>query len=101
MIGQADRSGVGHWPHPSILPMTALGWWAVGLAAAFITLVLAGTAVPRGGGLAVACGVLGGIVALAAIVRDRERALSVFAALAPLAFAVGFAIAELVGGVGP
>jgi hypothetical protein len=31
-----------------------------------------------------------------AIVRDRERALTVFAALAPAVVAVGFLVAELV-----
>jgi hypothetical protein len=41
---------------------------------------------------------VGGLAALVAIVRDRERAVTVFAALAPVAIAVAFALAELVTG---
>lgn len=59
-------------------------------------LVLVGTVVPRGGALAFFCGLAGGFLALTAIVRERERALTVFAALAPLAFAVAFVVAELI-----
>jgi hypothetical protein len=33
-----------------------------------------------------------------AIVRDRERAVTVFAAVAPLFIAVAFVLAELIGG---
>ena len=33
-----------------------------------------------------------------AIIRDRERALTVFAALVPLAISVAFALAELITG---
>ena len=90
-------SPVKHGPRISVVPTTLLGRWAVGLAAAFFVLVVIGIVVPRGGALAVACGLTSGVVALVAIVRERERALTVFAALAPLAFAVGFVIAELIG----
>ena len=68
-------------PRTSVLPTTLLGRWAVGLAAAFFALW------PDGG-----------VVALVTIVRARERALTVFAALAPLAFAAAFVVAELIGG---
>jgi hypothetical protein len=40
----------------SILPTTDLGWWAVGLAAAFFVLVLAAAVVPRGAALGFVCG---------------------------------------------
>jgi hypothetical protein len=91
-------SPVGRRPWITILPATTLGRWAVGLAAAFIGLVLVGVVVPRGGSLAVVCGVAGGVAALVAVVRDHERAVTAFAALLPLAFAVGFVVAELIGG---
>ena len=80
----------------SILPTTALGRWAVGLTAVFFASVLAGTMVPRGIALGLAAGVAGGVAALVAIVRDRERAVAVFAAFVPLAIAVAFGLAELI-----
>lgn len=91
-------SPVKHRAPISVLPTSVLGRWAVGLAATFFTLVLVGTFVPRGGALAFACGLAAGVAAVAAIVRDRERALTVFAALVPFAFAVAFAVAELISG---
>ena len=49
--------------------------------------------------LGVACGLVGGVAASVAVVRDGERALAVLVALAPLAMAVGFLAAELIGGL--
>jgi hypothetical protein len=80
-------------PRIPILPTTHLGRWAVGLAAAFFPLVFAAAVVPRGAALGFVCGLAGGAAALVAIVRDRERAVIVFAALAPLAIAVAFLLA--------
>ena len=91
-------SPVKHRAPIAVLPATLLGRWAVGLAATFFALVLVGSVVPRGGALAFACGLAAGVAALVAIVRDRERALTVFAALAPFAFAVAFVVAELISG---
>lgn len=85
-------------PRIAILPTTRLGWWAVGLAAAFFPLVFAAAVVPRVAALGFICGLAGGVAALIAIVRDRERAVIVFAALVPLAIAVGFMVAELISG---
>jgi hypothetical protein len=81
-----------------ILPTTNLGRWAVGLAAAFFPLVFAAALVPRGAALGFVSGLAGGAAALVAIVRDRERAVTVFAAVAPLFIAVAFVLAELIGG---
>ena len=47
--------------------------------------------------LGIVCGLAGGIAAVAAVVRDQERAVTVFVAFAPLAMAVGFVVAELLG----
>jgi hypothetical protein len=60
--------------------------------------VFASAVVPLGAALGFLCGLVGGLAALLAIVRDRERAVTVFAALAPVAIAVAFALAELVTG---
>jgi hypothetical protein len=54
--------------------------------------------VPRGAALGFVCGLAGGVAALTAIVRDRERAVTVFAALLPLAIAVAVVLAELITG---
>ena len=100
MSVRAERRGspVQHGPRIAILPTTNLGRWAVGLAAAFFPLVFAAAVVPRGAALGFVCGLAGGVVALMAIVRDRERAVTVFAALAPLAIALAFVLAESITG---
>lgn len=97
--------GAGHTGSPvehpariTVLPLTDLGWWAVGFAAAFIPLVFAAAVVPRAALLGFACGLGGGAIALVAIIRKHERAVSVFAALAPLVIAVAFVLAELISG---
>jgi hypothetical protein len=82
----------------TILPTANRGWWAVGLATAFFPLVFAASVVPRGAAVGFVSGLAGGVVALIAIVRDRERAVTVFAALAPLAIGLGFLLAQLITG---
>ena len=83
----------------AILPTTRLGRWAVGLAAAFIVLVLAWRVMgPAGAAPGFACGLVGGVVALVAIFRHGERAITVFAALVPFVFVLGFVVAELIIG---
>ena len=63
-----------------------------------LPLVFAAGLVPAAAALGFLCGLAGGVAALTAIVRGRERAVSVFAALAPLAVAVAFVLAELITG---
>ena len=92
------RSPVGRRPRISLLPTSVLGWWAVGLAATFFPLVFAAPLVPIGAALGFVCGFAAGVAALVAIVRDRERALTVCAALVPLAIAVAFVLAEVITG---
>jgi hypothetical protein len=91
-------SPVKHRPQITFLPATHLGWWAVGLAAAFFPFVFAAAVVPRGAAVGFVCGLGGGVAALVAIIRDRERALTVFVALAPLVIAVAFLLVELISG---
>ena len=77
----------------SSLPSTQLGWWSVGLAAAFVVLLIINAAVflPSPGvvpwreamvgiGL-LACGIGGGAVALIALIRRHERSWLVWLAL--------------------
>ncbi len=82
----------------STLPATTLGWWAVGLSAAFGGLILTATIVPRGAGLGFLLGLAGGIAGLTAILRDGERAVLVLATFLPVVIAVAFVVAELGGG---
>jgi hypothetical protein len=100
MSVRAEHSGspVKHRPRITILPTTSLGRWAVGLAAAFFPLVFAASVFPKGAALGFFCGLAGGVAALMAIIRDRERAVTVLAALVPLAMAVAFVLAELIIG---
>ena len=91
-------SPVGQRPRIAILPTTQLGWWGAGLAAAFFPLVFAAALVPRAAALGLVCGLAGGGAALVGIIRDRERAVTVLAALVPTVVGVGFVLVELVSG---
>jgi hypothetical protein len=84
-----------HRPGIAILPTTNLGWWAVGLVAAFFPLVFAAGVFPGAAALGFLCGVAGGMAAITAIVRDHERALTVYAGLVPFLIAIAFAVAQL------
>ena len=95
---QHPRSPVDHGRRMTIWPTTNAGLWAAGLGAAFFPLVFAAALVPRAAALGFACGLAGGIVALVAIVRRRERGVIVFAALLPLVIAVAFALTQLITG---
>ena len=87
-----------HRPRITFLPTTHLGWWGVGLAAAFFPFVFAAAVAPRGAALGFVCGLAGGATALMAIIRHRERALTVFGAVVPLVIAVAFLLVELISG---
>lgn len=98
-IGTAHRrSPVQHRRRITVLPTTSLGRWSVGLAVAFFPFVFAAAVVPRAAAIGVVCGLAGGVAALVAVLRDHERAVSVFAALVPLAIPVAFVLAELITG---
>lgn len=67
-----------------IWPTTRLGRWSVGMAVASVVLGFAWSFLgPLGGAPGLALGFAGGIVALVAIVRRGDRALTVYAALIP------------------
>ena len=68
------------------------------LGAGNVVLVPAWKLLPGGAALGLACGLLGGILALIAILRRSERAVLVFAAIVPLVLVVTFVLAELLVG---
>ena len=83
------------------LPTTPLGTWAIGLAAASVVLVFGWASLGRLVGVpALALGLAGGALALVAIIRHGERALTVFAALLPFLNVLFFVLAELLIGHG-
>ena len=87
-----------HRPPLRILPTTRLGWWAAGLGTAFLPLVFAAGIVPGAAAIGFLCGLAGGVAGVVAIVRDRERALTLLLALVPLVIAVAFLLVELISG---
>lgn len=90
--------GQGGWRRILRRPGTRLGWWAVGLTAAFVVLFAVNSAVfmrltvdapwqhtvlPFYGIAMLACGLAAGIVGLIAIIRQRERSWLVWLAMLP------------------
>jgi hypothetical protein len=65
-------------------PHTKPGWWAIGLAAASIILLFAWSFLPGGAWLSFLCGLAGGIIALVAIIRHKERSWLVFLCVLPM-----------------
>jgi hypothetical protein len=89
-------SPVTRGPRLTFLPTTRLGWWAVGLGAVFFPLVFAAGLLPRAAALGFLCGLAGGVAAAIAILRDHERAVTVFATVVSLAIGVAFMLAQLI-----
>lgn len=87
------------------LPSTRLGWWSVGLAAAFVVVFVINAAVllPAAGvvpwreamvGIVLLlCGIGGGIAALVALIRGHDRSWLVWIAMVPALFVI-FMIGE-------
>jgi len=83
---------IGHHP---VLPTTPLGRAAAWLALAFVLLNFSWRILgPLGGFPALLVGLASGVVALVAIARRRERALTAYLAVLPLALVVLFLLAE-------
>jgi hypothetical protein len=81
-----------------VLPTTRLGWWAVGLAVGYVVLVPLWAVMPVGAFPGLLSGLAGGVVALVAIRRRGERAVAVFAAVAPGVLVAFFVLGELLIG---
>jgi len=80
-------------------PATRLGRWAVGLAAANVVLMFGWRLMgPLGGFPGLIAGTAGGVVALVAIRRRGERAVTVILAVVPLVLVILFVLAELLIG---
>lgn len=95
--GHAHRFGGPH--RVAVLPTTRAGTWAVGFAAVSIVLQPAWMLMgPLGGFPGLLSGLIGGIVALVAILRRSERAISVFIALVPFVGVIVFVLGEFLIG---
>ena len=87
MINQSSSS---LWKRPS----TRLGWWAVGLAVASIVLNFAWSILPGGAILGFICGLVCGVLALIAVIRQQERSWLVFLSVLPMFSVLFFTLAE-------
>jgi multisubunit Na+/H+ antiporter MnhB subunit len=85
-----DQSSSSFWKRPG----TRLGWWAVGLAVAGFVLGFAWSILPGGGLLGLLCGLVGGVLALIAVIRQHERSWLVFLSILSLVSALFFLIGE-------
>ncbi len=86
-----NQSSSSFWQRPS----ARLGWWAVGLAAASIVLILAWSILPGGAILGFICGLVGGVLALIAVIRQHERSWLVFLSILPLFWVLFFILGEI------
>lgn len=82
--------------HFVIAPTTERGRWAVALAALSILLTVTWSLVPSGGMIGFAAGVASGVMGALAIVRDHDRAITVWLTLVPFLLVVAFVIGEIV-----
>ena len=86
-----NQSSSSLWQRPS----TRRGWWAVGLAAASIVLNLAWSILPGGAILGFICGLVGGVLALIAVIRQHERSWLVLLSILPLFWVLFFILGEI------
>ena len=85
------------WRKVLSLPQTRLGWWAIGLAATFVVLLIfgyGGLVLPFYGIVLLLCGLCGGAVGLIAVVGRRERSGFVWLSMVPGLVALAFLIGE-------
>ena len=85
-----NQSSSSLWQRPS----TRLGWWAVGLAVASIVLNFAWSILPGGAILGFICGLVGGVLALIAVIRQHERSWLVFLSILPMFSVLFFILGE-------
>jgi hypothetical protein len=78
-----------------VLPESTLGWWAVGSGVLGIALTLAWQLMPFGAWPGFVAQLTGGVLALVAIIRKRDRALTVYVSVMPMLFVIWFVAVEL------
>ena len=83
-----------------LLPTSRLGWWAVVFSGVAIVWTLVWAIVPFGALFAFAVGSVGGVLALIAVVRDKDKSLCVYVALVPMLFVLWFLLTEVLSDVG-
>ena len=81
------------WKRFFAVPSTQLGRWAVGLAVGSIVLILAWS-ILGGAMLGFLCGIVGGVLALIAVIRQHERSWLVFLSILPLFWVLIFILGE-------
>jgi len=79
------------------LPLTKVGWWAVGLSLLFVLLFILVTTTPfhLPGMLIMGLGIIAAILVLLAITWKRERSWLVWLVLIPGVFAILFSAGEI------
>lgn len=84
-----NHSSSSFWQRPS----TRLGWWAVGLEVVCIVDILA-YRILGGAMLGFICGLVGGVLALIAVIRQHERSGLVFLSILPMLWVLLFILGE-------
>lgn len=82
-------------PGVRVLPESPIGWWAVGCAAFGTAFMLAWQLMPFGAWPGFILQVSGGVLALVAIIREKDRALTVIVAVMSMLFLIWFITVEL------
>jgi hypothetical protein len=75
------------------LPGSRLGWMAIGLAAASILLIITWS-ILKASIPGFLCGLAGGVLALVAILHQKERSWLLFVSILPLVFVIIFILGE-------
>ncbi len=87
-------------PRLHVLPRSTLGWWAMGSAVLGMALTTAWQVMPLGAWPGFAAQAVGGVLALVAIIRNRDRGFLVFVAIVPMLFVIWFITVEILSLVG-
>ena len=82
------------WDSIKHRPATKLGWWALGFAIASFVLNFAWTILPGGAWASLICGLIAGVLALIAILRQQVRSCLVLLCVLDLVGVVFFFLGE-------
>ena len=84
------QSSSSFWQRPS----TRLAWWAAGLGAANVVFNFSWSILPGGAILGFICGLVGGVLALIAVIRQHERSWLVYLSIVPMFSVLFFLLGE-------